>query len=343
MAKTSPNRPYQVMLQPSGHTFSVNKNEFILEAALRQDIAFPNGCRTGSCGTCLGKVVSGEIEYPDGLPLTVMEHEHEQGKAVFCVSIAKSDLALEVKEVEDSAGFKPQIFPARVDSLKKLSSDVMRMRLKLPESKPFDFQAGQYIEFILRDRSRRAFSIASLSNKEELLELHIRHVDGGTFTTHVFDEMKEKAIVRFEGPFGSFYIRETSNRPLILIAGGTGFAPIKGMVEQLIAAEDTRVIYLYWGVRDEDDLYLNDLAKSWSGKENIRYIPVLSETNDKAWRGRTGFVHNAIIEDFSDLSGFDVYTAGPPPMIDAIKTSFIKQGLPEDQLFSDSFEFAKRD
>ncbi len=335
---------FQVTLQPSGHTFTVKKDEFILEAALRQDIAFPYGCKTGSCGTCLGKVVSGEIAYPDGLPLTVMEHEHKLGKAVFCVSVAKSDLTLEVKEV-DVVGFKAQILPARVASLKKLSSDVMQVLLKLPESKPFDFHPGQFIEFILRDRSRRAFSLANSSNKDEFLELHIRHVVDGSFTTHVFEEMKEKAIVRFEGPFGSFHISDKSNRPLILIAGGTGFAPLKGLIEQLIMLRDTRPIHFYWGVRAEEDLYLNDLAKEWGkGSEiNIKYIPVLSDSDENNWEGRTGFVHEAILEDFDDLSAYDVYTAGPPPMIDAIKTSFTKKGLPEDQLYSDSFEFSPKD
>jgi len=335
---------FKVTLEASGHTFEAEKNEFILDAALRQGINFPYGCRSGSCGTCLGQVVSGEIYYPEGLPLTVMEHEHKKGKAVFCVSVAKSDLVLDVKEIKSSAEIEIKTLPARVVSLRKLANDVMEMSLTLPANERLAFQAGQYIEFILRDRSRRAFSIANTPSNDETIELHLRHVEGGTFTEHVFNEMKEKAIVRFEGPFGSFHISESSNRPLILIAGGTGFAPIKAMVEQLIEEGDTRPIELYWGARAKVDLYRNDLPEKWAFQhKHINYTPVLSETNESdAWQGRTGFVHEAVIDDFTDLSGFDVYVAGPPPMIDAVKESFIGQGLPKDRLFSDSFEFAKR-
>ncbi|TCJ83016.1 CDP-6-deoxy-delta-3,4-glucoseen reductase [Cocleimonas flava] len=333
---------YKVTLQPSEHTFEVEENELILDAALRQGVGFPYGCRSGSCGTCLGKVVSGEIEYPQGLPLTVMEHEHEQGKAVFCVSIAKSDLVLEVKEVTSSSDIEIKLLPARVISLRKLADDVMEMQLKLPESERLPFRAGQYIEFIMRDKSRRAFSIANSPSNDEYLELHLRHVPDGKFTDHVFSEMKEKALVRIEGPYGSFHVRENSNRPLILVAGGTGFAPIKAMIEQLIEQADTRPIHLYWGARAKADLYRADLAEKWAFQyPHIEYIPVLSDLEEGSdWEGKTGYVHDTVAEDFADLSGHDVYLAGPPIMIDAAKAAFAKQGLPEDQIFSDAFEYA---
>jgi len=336
---------YKITLKASEHTFEIEENEFILEAALRQGISFPYGCRSGSCGTCLGKVISGDIEYPEGLPLTVMEHEHKEGKAIFCVSVAKSDLVLDVKEIESSAEIEIKILPARVASLRKLADDVMEMSLTLPANERLAFKAGQYIEFILRDRSRRAFSIANSPTNDETIELHLRHVEGGVFTGHVFNEMKEKAILRFEGPFGSFHISESSNRPLILIAGGTGFAPIKAMVEQLIEEGDTRPIQIYWGARATVDLYRDDLPEKWAFQhKHIAYTPVLSEPNeDDDWQGRTGFVHAAVIEDFTDLSGFDVYVAGPPPMVDAVKENFSKQGLSDDRLFCDSFEFAAKD
>lgn len=335
---------FKITLKASGHTFEAEENEFILNAALRQGIAFPYGCRTGSCGTCLGQVISGDIEYPDGLPLTVMEHEHKKGKAVFCVSVAKSDLVLDVKEIESSSDIEIKILPARVASLRKLADDVMEISLSLPANQRLAFRAGQYIEFILRDRSRRAFSIANSPSNDEVIELHLRHVKGGTFTNHVFDEMKEKAILRFEGPFGTFHISESSNRPLILIAGGTGFAPIKSMVEELIEKGDTRPLHIYWGARAKVDLYRNDLPEKWAFQhEHINYVSVLSEPNDNdEWQGRTGFVHSAVEEDFANLSKFDVYVAGPPPMVDAAKAGFIKQGLPENQLFFDSFEFAEK-
>lgn len=339
---------YHITVQPSGHSFEAKEDEFILDAALRNGISLPYGCRSGSCGTCLGKVISGEIKYPEGLPLTLMEHEHEEGKAIFCVSVAKSDLVLEVKEVSSDADIDIKMLPARVTSLRKLSSDVMELSLKLPESERLAFRAGQYIEIIQRDKSRRAFSLANSPANDKVLELHIRHVEGGKFTNIVFNEMKEKAILRFEGPFGSFYIRDKSNRPLILVAGGTGFAPIKAMIEQLIEAIDTRPIHLYWGVRTKADLYRDDLATKWAFQhKHIKYIPVLSaddeqeDSKQNSWQGRTGFVHDAVIDDFKDLSEFDVYMAGPPVMIDSAQKGFIAQNLPEEQLFSDSFVYAE--
>ena len=333
---------YQVTLKPSEHEFTVEENEFILDAALRQGIAFPYQCRTGSCGTCLGKVVSGEVHYPDGLPLTVMEHEHEQGKAVFCVSVAKSDLELEVNEIDSSKDVQVKMLPARVDSLRLLADDVMEMTLKLPASEQLNFYAGQYIEFIMRDKSKRAFSVANSPSNTEYLEFHLRKIPDGVFTNHVFNSMKEKAMVRIEGPFGSFYIRDTSNRPLIFIAGGTGFAPIKSIIEKLIEDGDTRPIELYWGARAKADLYRADLAEKWAFQyEHINYIPVLSEAiAEDAWQGRTGYVHQAVADDHSDLASYDVYMAGPPVMINAAKKLFSEQGLPVDQLFSDSFEYA---
>lgn len=337
---------YQVTIQPSGHTFEVGENEFILDAALRQGIAFPYGCRSGSCGNCLGQIISGKVEYPDGLPLTVMEHEHKQGRAVFCTSVAREDLVIEVREVVSSSEIEIKTLPARVSSLRKLSHDVMEMKLKLPAQERLAFRAGQYIEFLLRNRKRRAFSIANSPSNDQELELHLRHVEGGYFTDHVFKQMKEKALVRIEGPHGCFFVRDEEGapkRPIIFVAGGTGFAPIKGMIEQLIEQQDKRPFYLYWGVREQRDLYLDKLAKKWARQlEALRYIPVLSDEPDSTeWHGRTGYVHEAVAQDFDDLGGYDVYMAGPPPMIEAAKTAFSDKGLPEEQLFYDSFDYAK--
>jgi len=338
---------YTINLQASGHSFEAEEGEVILEAALRQGINFPYGCRSGTCATCLGNVISGELEYPEGLPLALMEHEYEAGKAIFCAAVAKSDMVIDVKEVTSQLSIDVKLLPARVASLKKLSDDVMQMKLSLPANEQLKFHAGQYIEFILADKSRRAFSLANAPTNNETLELHLRLVEGGKFTEHVFFQMKEKAIVRIEGPFGTFSISEKSNRPLILVAGGTGFAPIKSMVEQLIQQGDSRPVHLYWGVQSQADLYLNEVAQAWDDKyDTLDYKPVLSKPSSadekENWQGRTGFVYEAVVNDFDSLAGFDVYMAGPPAMINASKKAFIEKGLPEDQLFSDSFEFAKR-
>ena len=334
---------YQITLQASGHTFEAEENEFILDAALRQGINFPYGCRSGTCGTCLGRVVSGELEYPSGLPLALMEHEAEEGKAIFCTSVATTDMLIDVKEITSVADIEVKLLPARVVSLEKLSHDVMEMKIKLPESERLAFRAGQYVEFVLSDKSRRAFSIANPPSDDCFLELHMRLVEGGKFTEHVFNKMKEKALVRIEGPLGTFAIRETSNRPIILMAGGTGFAPIKAMVEQLLEQGDSRVLHVYWGARAFTDLYQHELAESWEKQHSaLKYLPVLSDVDNGDWQGRTGYVHQAVVDDFDSLAEFDVYMAGPPPMIQAARKAFADKGLPDDQVFFDSFDYAPR-
>jgi len=335
---------YHVTIQPSGHQFSVEAEDIILDAALQQGIAFPYGCRGGACGSCLGEILSGQVTYPDGLPMALGEDDVEEGKALFCQAVAESDLTIHVPEIKRDTEIEIKTLPARVESLRKLSHDVMEMTLKLPATERLQFLAGQYIDFLLKDGRKRSFSLANAPSDDNYLELHLRHVQGGYFTDHVFNEMQEKALVRIEAPHGSFYLRDDSiQRPLILMAGGTGFAPLKSMIEQmLIEGVNDRPIYLYWGVRAEADLYHNALAKKWAFQhKNIHYVPVLSETDDQdRWQGRTGFVHQAVADDFADLSGFDIYMSGPPPMINAAKTLFIQQGSVSDQIYSDAFDYS---
>lgn len=332
---------FDVIIRPSGHQFTVNKDELILDAALRQGISFPYGCRSGVCGNCLGKLIAGEVSYPEGLPVSLSEEDKNKGDTLFCSAIANSLLEIEVIEIAEEI-IQAQTLPARITSLHKLSHDVMEMTLTLPGGKRLPFHAGQYIEFLLKDNKKRAFSLANSPLDDENLKLHLRLIDGGYFTNFVFNEMKEKALVRINGPLGSFFIHGDSDHPLILIAGGTGFAPIKAMVEQLITEESKREIHIYWGARAKRDLYHHELAEQWAtAHETIQYIPVLSSANDDdQWQGRTGFVHQSVAEDFGDLSGHDVYMAGPPPMINAAKELFNQQGLPDAQLFSDAFDYS---
>ena len=334
---------YHVTIQPSGHQFSVEAEDIILDAALQQGIAFPYGCRGGACGSCLGEIRSGQVTYPDGLPMALGEEDAEEGKALFCQAVAESDLTIHMPEIKRESEVEIKTLPARVESLRKLSHDVMEMTLKLPATERLQFLAGQYIDFLLQDGRKRSFSLANAPSNDNYLELHLRHVGGGYFTDQVFNEMQAKTLVRIEGPHGSFYLRDDSQRPLILMAGGTGFAPLKSIIEQmLLEGSPDRPIYLYWGVRAEQDLYHNDLAKKWDFQhKNIHYIPVLSDSDGKEnWQGRTGFVHQAVADDFADLSGFDVYMSGPPPMINAAKTVFSQQGLPNEQLYSDAFDYS---
>jgi CDP-4-dehydro-6-deoxyglucose reductase len=218
----------------------------------------------------------------------------------------------------------------------------MLLKLQLPATERLQFLAGQYIDIILRDGRRRGFSLANAPHDDDFLELHVRHVPGGKFTDQVFGDLKLKSILRFEGPLGGFYLREDSDRPLILMGGGTGFAPLKSIIEHSLQAGLERPIHLYWGVRARKDLYLDALAIKWASKlEHLRYVPVLSEPQaEDQWQGRTGFVHQAVCDDHPDLADFDVYMSGPPAMVDAARKAFPNHGLPDDQLFYDVFDYA---
>lgn len=335
---------YQVKIAPSGYVFNVDEDEYIVEAALNSGITFPYGCRSGVCGTCFGKVLSGELFYPDDLPMALSEEEHEEGHALFCQAVAKSDLHIEVGEIKMASDITVQIkiLPVKIADLYKVADDVMQVTLKLPETESFVFRAGQYIDILLNDGRKRAFSLATAPTGEKFLELHIRHVENGDFTSRVFEQLQEKDLLRIEGPHGNFFLRD-SERAKILVGGGTGFAPLKGMIEQEIQQGVDTPIHLYWGVRAEKDLYAKGLAEKWAAQyDNINFIPVLSEPEETdSWSGRTGFVHLSVLEDFADLSNFDIYMSGPPPMVNAASSTFTQQGAIKEQMFSDSFEFGE--
>jgi len=230
-----------------------------------------------------------------------------------------------------------------VASLEKKSDDVMQVRLQLPAADTFRYHAGQYIEFILRDGARRAYSMANAPHTQAEapgVELHIRHMAGGKFTDHVFGAMKEKEILRVEGPFGSFFLREDSDKPIVLLASGTGFAPIKALIEHLQFKGISRPTVLYWGGRRPGDLYLADWVQARVAELPwLRYVPVISNAlPEDGWTGRTGFVHQAVLDDFADLSGHQVYACGAPIVVESARDAYSAQrGLPPEEFFADAF------
>jgi CDP-4-dehydro-6-deoxyglucose reductase len=332
---------FTVTLRPSGHTFSADADTTLLQAALDAGLTLPYGCRNGACGSCKGAVLEGDIDHGKIQDHALTEAERKEGKALFCCAMARSDLTLECREVGAAKDIPVRILPCRVNKLERVADDVMIMSLRLPTNERLQFLAGQYIEFMLKDGARRAFSIANAPHDDEMVTLHLRHVPGGRFTDHVFSAMREKEILRFQGPLGSFFLREDSTKPIILLAGGTGFAPIKAIAEHALHAGSSRPMHIYWGARDRAGLYLPDLPVQWAAAHaHVRYVPVLSDVNGAEWDGRTGLVHRAVLEDHPDLSKFQVYACGAPAMIDAARADFAAAGLPAEEFFADSFTFA---
>lgn len=331
---------HRVQIKPSEHQFYVESGETVLDAALRQGVNLRYGCRNGACGACKGKLLEGSIHYDDE-PNALDEDDQEQNLALFCQALPDSELTIEVDEIDLDSAIEIKTLPCRVHAMHHLADDVMQLFIKLPASERLQFLPGQYIDIILEDGRHRSFSIANAPHNDEFLELHIRLVEGGQFTPKVFNSMQNKDLLRIEGPHGSFFFREDSDKDLLLIAGGTGFAPIKGIVEHLLSEGFQRPVYLYWGVRTEADLYMNELSQQWASQQsNIHFVPVLSQSGDD-WSGRKGYVHEAVLADFEDLSSFDIYTCGPPAMIKAAEETFQAKGMNKDHFYFDSFDYAK--
>ncbi|MBU6510672.1 MAG: CDP-6-deoxy-delta-3,4-glucoseen reductase [Betaproteobacteria bacterium] len=327
-----------VTIQPAGRSFEVDDSETVLAAAIRQGVGLPYGCQDGACGSCKCRWISGAFDLAQHQLKALSEQERSAGMVLTCRMHAHEDVVLECAELPAADMFPVRKMPCRVQALEFPAPDVAVLRLQLPANEVFRYLAGQYLQFILRDGSRRSYSMASAPDGQPAVQLHIRHMPGGKFTDQVFGTLKERDILRMEGPYGSFYLRESGERPLVLLASGTGLAPIKAILEQLASEGNTRPATLYWGGRRRADLYLMDWALAQDeALPWLRFVPVLSEP-DADWQGRTGFVHRAVMEDLPDLSGHEVYACGSPLMVDAARAEFSSRcGLPESSFHADAF------
>jgi CDP-4-dehydro-6-deoxyglucose reductase len=337
---------YQVELKKSGRTFTVEEDETVLEAAIRQGVQLPYGCKNGACGSCKGKLLEGRMEHGDHSQSALSTLDETAGATLLCCAHPKSNVLIDVREIQGGGDIPVRKVPCRVQAIAYPSDDVAILQLQLPASERFQFLAGQYLEFLLKDNKRRAYSIASPPHQEGPIELHIRHLPGGLFTDALFGQgadgksIKEKDILRFEGPQGSFFLREDTQKPIIFLASGTGFAPIKSILLHMRQKKIDRQVYFYWGGRRPKDLYMDSLCQEFASTiPRFHYIPVVSEAQpDDHWTGRTGFVHHAVMADFPDLSAFQVYACGAPIVIQSAQTDFLEQcGLPEDEFYADSF------
>jgi CDP-4-dehydro-6-deoxyglucose reductase len=331
---------FNIVIQPGSHSFTIGEDETILEAALKHGYILPYSCRDGVCGVCKGKVMEGRVDYGVYLDSTLTRAEKAAGMALFCCAKPLSDLVVECREVNAAQGIPVKTLPCRVQKMERVAADVMVLQLKLPASERLQFLAGQYIDVLQKDQKPRSFSLANAPHSDEFLELHVRNIAGGSFTQHVFSEMKERDILRFKGPFGTFFLREDSNKPIIFVASGTGFAPIKAIIEHALYIGVKRPMCLYWGGRVPADLYMSDKARQWESS-GVKFTPVLSDNlPGNGWQGRTGFVHQAVLGDFEDLSGHEIYACGAQAMVEAARRDFIAlRGLPENAFFSDVFTF----
>jgi CDP-4-dehydro-6-deoxyglucose reductase len=338
------NDAFTVTVRPSGKTFEARADQTVLEAGLEHDVVLPYGCRDGACGSCKAKVLEGTLVQGSHAPGALRESEAAEGFALLCCATPTSDLVVQARVIEGVGDIPLRKMPTRVSTLTMPAPDVAVLSLQLPANERLQYLAGQYIEIILRDGTRRQYSLGSAPDTAEQLELHIRHMPGGKFTDTVFGAttppVKEKSILRFEGPMGTFFLREDSDKPIVMVASGTGFAPIKAIIEHMRAKDIRRPVTLYWGGRRPMDLYMDALCRQWADELDwLTYVPVVSDAlPEDGWQGRDGFVHKAVIADFPDLSGHEVYVCGAPIVVSSAEREFQSEcGLPADAFFADSF------
>ncbi len=329
---------FPVVCKPLDRTLEVRADETILDAALRAGLTLPHSCRNGVCGTCKAKVLEGTVQHGGREATGLSEPERLDGYALMCQARPCGPVTIESAVVAETAGIPMRKLVTRVQSLEKLAPDVMRIRLKLPQSQSLQFLPGQYINIVMNGGIRRSLSLANPSHESDFLELHLRNY-GGPFSTHVFTAMKETDLVRLEGPLGTFFVRESSDKPIIFVASGTGFAPIKAMIEHHLHHGARRPMTLYWGARRPADLYLHGLAERWAREHGLDYVPVVSDAQPQdGWAGRTGFVHRAVMADVPDLSGHQVYACGAPIVVSSARDDFIAHcRLPATEFFADMF------
>ena len=327
----------------SGKRFEVLPSESVLDAAIRHGIALPYSCRTGTCTACTSKLIQGHVTLDEYDKSALTDEQLAAGEILLCRAHPTEDLIIEADEIEALSQIAIQKFPCRVASLERLTLDITKLSLRLPPDTMFNYRPGQYIDIILRHGKRRGFSIANAPFTSSELELHIREVPQGKFTHHILRSTRIRDILRIEGPLGTFILNRESELPVIMIAGGTGFAPLHAIIQQMINESNQRPVHLFWGVRTPKDFYLQEEIQDWASEQAkwLTYTPVISEPSEEGtWTGASGWVHETVLEHYDDLSGYEVYASGPPPMIEAIRLSFAEHELNNENFYFDSFEFS---
>lgn len=330
---------HYMLVRPDNRIVAVRAGDTVLDAALRAGVALPFECRNGGCGQCKATLAYGEVDHGAYQPDALSPAERDAGKLLTCCATPRGDIEIEYLPAQAPGGIRPREWLASVESLERLAPDVMRVILALEGGERISFYAGQYINVLLEDGARRSFSFATAPQESERIELHIRRIPGGRYTGHVFEQMRAGDKLRFEGPLGAFFLREDTDKPIIFVAGSTGFAPVKSMLEYAFSRGVRRRMLLYWGTRRPEDMYFAELPRQWAREHgNFSFVPVLSEpAPEDHWQGRTGLVHEAILADFPSLAGHQVYACGSAAMVEAAHPAFRARGLAQDDCFADAF------
>jgi CDP-4-dehydro-6-deoxyglucose reductase len=331
---------HTVRILPHERSISVAENQSVLAAAQLAGLPLPHSCRSGRCGSCRARLLQGRIEYPGPRPLGLSAQETREGYVLLCQALARSDLVVEARLIQSAADAEIKTLPSRIARRVQLAPDVVQLILRVPAVESLEFRAGQYLDVLLDGGLRRSYSVANAPQAGSQFELHVRQVPGGVFSEALRNSLREGALLKIEGPLGRF-LYQAGSEPVIFIAGGTGFAPIKAMLAQALSEASPRQLHLYWGARDAVGIYEAALLREWASRNaRLTVHTVLSASMAVAAPHRPGWVHEAVLEAHPSLALFVIYAAGPPAMIDAIQRTFPARGVPEDALHLDSFDYA---
>jgi len=327
---------FRVTVQQFGEPFPVEMGQTILEAALARDLSYPHGCRSGNCGACKSELLSGEVEMSPYSEYALTPAEKSNGQILACRAVPWSDCAVRFLEFDDTVAHPLRHLVCRVSAVDNMTHEIKRVRLKILEGGPYDFTAGQYASLTFPGLPARDYSMANRPG-EATLEFHIRLLPGGAVTPFVAKRLKVGDKIKVFGPHGTSYLRERHSGPILALAGGSGLAPIKSIVETALGAGATQPVHLYFGVRDERDLYLEDHFKKLATRhKNLTFVPVLSEPATRTKR-RTGFLADAVRQDFTNLDGAKAYLAGPPIMVESAVAALESLGMRRQDCHADAF------
>lgn len=336
----------RVSLARSGRAFRIDEGESLLDAAIAAGLRLAHGCRHGNCGVCRARLTSGEVDYPDGLPPGLEPRDAADGLILMCRARARGDLELDVDEVRHPDEVVVKRLPGRIERAERLGRDLIALYLRLPSVENFAFLPGQYLDVLLPHGRPRSFSIACPPHDARLIELHVRRVPGGAFTEALFAADPTERLLTIEGPRGSFRYHPpksaaapgVATAPLLLVAGGTGYAPIQAILRHVVERGARRDVRLYWGARTAAELYADARIREIVRRTpQLTYVPVLSEPVAD-WTGRRGCVHDAVLADHDSLTTLDVYACGPPAMIEAVRRTFPARRADPDRLHFESFD-----